>query len=460
MLTCRLRVRADEQGRLPPILCWPMLLDRNRFHVLLRGWTLLHMTAEPGNEHDRWRLSGRAVVLDAPDFTAALRASGLGNIDDVASAEEVKKGDIVVVPGAPNHATTAALQSAFFESECPLVVWCGASIPAVGHGLLEVVSTGEPHPETERASEWVGRLIRNMQTGDAPEDALARALKHSHEGALNAWLLRGVLRPLEHPPDTRNWREHLLHWRHEIDRSAQSNDLEFHAKNLLTVKTRRIHVVLVAAEERAGLSYFRGRPVLPPGDGVSYVLTQREPEWARAPRETLDRVRASFGAGEGPSLATKLRRFSGQGRRAFIRINHPIVELGDRRGRTVTVEDLRGYIAALRDLATQLDDAVRVLVTIFVSTPLPTEFSIGEFEDDDALPAELSVDMLPAIVTKVPVVEILGFLNGKEIGMTDEEFSDRKTRSARLKDLAKRLAAMDYDAMIAFLNQRFPKDLK
>lgn len=456
--TCRLRIRAEDlgppEGQLPPILCWPMLLDHDRANVLDHGWTLLHMTAEPVPERGRWKLSGDVAVLCDPAIAASLREEGLANIYDVSDARSVPMGSVAVVPGIYDTLEVVELQRAFFDRRCPLVVWCGAVIPPVGEGLLEAIPTGECHPENERTSAWLGRLIRRMRAGEEPEDALARALRDGPDGSLLAWLLRGTLRPLEHPDDTREWREKFRHWRHELDREEQSSRLKTHAEHLLTAPTRRVQVVLVAAERKAGIQYFRGRNVEPQVPGVSWQQTLKTPPWkpigAPGAPHALDTLLDHFKADNPVELASKLRRLAPSGTLAFVRINHPELPLGDGEGDTVTAEDLRRYILSLRALASELAPSVRVLVCLYVVTPSPERFSIGAFAGDDALPATMSVNTLKPILDKVPEEEIDIFLDGRQI----------ETDPVARQSLVLKLAAMDYDAMIETLNARYSAKLR
>lgn len=457
MQTCRLRLRpkvlSPTRGPMPPVLCWPRLVDRNEGHVLERGWTLLHMTATPGNEADAWTVGGDVVVLRDRAVVEALRP-----LPDIVAAEDasrIKPGSVVLVPGNIALDEALALQKRFWVLRCPLVVWCGDTIPPEHDGLLEVVSTGERHPSGEDTAVWLKRLVQRLQAEEPPEDALVGALREGATGSLDAWMLRGMLRPWKYQDSTQDWRQRFRLWRHELDREDQSARMKTLATHLITAPKRRLQVVLVPGEHRAGLRWFRERTIRPDAPTTREPIV-RVPPWVPdtdgdgGRSGAFDAVLTHFKADDAVSLAARLRAFARPGEVTLVRLNHEVLTLGDGENGTVSLGALRGYVLALRELAPLLDAAVRVLVCLHVATHAPKSLSLGDFTDGDALPETMSVRTVEPLLDALPEDEIDLFLEGREL-----EPDDVKRAAA-----VKALVGMDYDAMIGYLNEHYGKKLR
>lgn len=378
--TCRLRVRAHDLtppgAALPPVLCWPRLLDHHGTHMLSRGWTLLHQTAVlPGDpEQHAWELTGRVTVLGDEHLKERLDALGVASLVHVPEARGVARGSIVLVSGNRDARALDELQKTFAAKECPLVVWCGAVVPPESAKLLEVVPTGEGHPASAPMERRLARFLPRLQAGEDAETALSRSLRDSPEGGLDAWMLRGVLRPWRLSASAKEWREKLRHWRREIDREKQTHRLKTLAEDLLTATDRRVQVTVVGGPGNAGLHYFHSRPVEPQPRGLSLSVQPlyREPPWAAVTAETLDTLCATtFGVADLDALTLKLRRTCTRGSMLLVRLNYPVVTLGDGAPGTVTLDSLRAWFASLGPLADGLHDTVRVLVNVYVVTATP-----------------------------------------------------------------------------------------
>lgn len=441
--TWRLRVRPStlgaSSGPLPPVLSWPRLLDGGQ-SVFLRDWTLCVLYAPP--ESAPWECCGDVAVVRDAALANELTALHLPKIAAVDEFDAITEGAIVVIPAALTAADVTALRVAVEAKRCPLVIWCGTVLPAPSKTLLEVVPTGEPLPENDGLATWLTRLLTGLLAGVDPERALARSMRDGPPGPLDSWLLRGCLRPWKVKDDHRAWQLRFRHWRFEIDRTEQNAKRVETVVGLLDSPMRRVQVVLLAGVPSAGIGYFRARPLRIERPGLR--IEECAPAWQDRVASTLDQLHLWFKvkpAGGTTTLRNALQSRLAGARALLVHVNHEVAD-----DDTLTDEALNGYLTSLSAFGASLPDTIRLLVSVYVSTPSPTR--IARFKTF-AAPA-LGVKVLPPIEGRLPEDEIDDFLADRDI----------EPDAAKRAELASELAAMPYEDIVKTLSTRYHSKLR
>lgn len=436
----RLRVRPEQldprPGPMPPVLCWPALYDARGHHVFRQGWTLAEMCAP--HDPDPWPFDGSVTVVGDPALAATLRTLGVPTVHDVAAspAKLATKGTVAVI--ASPDADVAAWQRAALTAQSPLVVWLRALPPAAGKRLLEVVPTGTAPREPD--APWIARLMRHLRAGHAPELALTLTASESPPADLRARWLRGTLRPWPRPAVSDN--ERLRYWRYEIDRWRQEKDLGDIVDELVSPDAEcPIAVVVVPGAEGAGLEFFRRRPLALRRDGGEPVTRASwEPPWSDAPADTLDKLCEWVEVDDASALVQHLVD-GARGSVLLAHVNHPVAP------RSLTVDALRRYVTALRDVADGLvGHPVRLLVMAYVVTDTPDAYRALERESSGT---SCAVSVLKALDRTIPDEELEQFLTRRKIVRDHDAFVAMRGD----------VSGLDYESLVAWLANHYAEKL-
>jgi hypothetical protein len=433
-----LRLRPEHLGQGSqgiPAAAWSHLIHPDSLcHILDLDWTVTELVERPR----RGETSGQIAVLGNRGLTEALRRT-VGPIVSDADPEALGDQSILVACGKGGSSVEfRALKEKAVAHDCPLIIFCGAQPPSrADQDLFAVPSIFSANDRPEAEAPWLARFLTRVVRGVEPVVAFAEAGRAEPRkgrvarrmwGAHEGWKVSGGIPDLVLP----------RHWYISLDRSKQESHLNTLVEGLTSSRTRRVQVVVTPGPEGAGLDLFRQRP---PRHHGPQKLVQWDLGWAENPANTIERLKLQLNTRSVTDIVPRLQEQAArhEGGALFL-IRHETVSLeaGDKACQ-VTLEELKCYLKALRELALALSSTnVYLLVHVSVLGENAEALEVLEAQDPHFM-----VDILEQLDVGVPRSELKQWFRARGLNVSPKELDE--------------LEGLNYDELIQRIVQRSPE---